>query len=282
MRNNTLGPDRPQGQSAQTPNSRLKMSADEWERKKLSSLAGNRLREGLQASMPTNTTTPNPRRGLDQVVHAVHSGKKLLEYPSAPSEADVSKWVDQRPHPPSMVVLKDFHVRPNSARPAAHGLSPRIRGARSPRATTHQTPTGSRSAKQGLAHTLPLLGTVSLSHNHMADDSVDLDDYELRGTSTQENEMELNAMRSVLGSWASAYEAETSNFASRAVFVEMRLRQALSSSTELGVPNLFRCAIVCDAWERVAPLTGRLSGVLGLIWTELLRSALPCVSDLMT
>ena len=51
----------------------------------------------------------------------------------------------------------------------------------------------------------------------------------------------------------------------------MRLRQALSCSAALGVPNPFRCAIVCDAWERVAPMTGRFEGVMNLLWHELLR-----------
>jgi len=49
------------------------------------------------------------------------------------------------------------------------------------------------------------------------------------------------------------------------VFVEMRLRQALSSSVTLGVPNVFRTAVVCDAFERVAPMTGRYEGMLVLI-----------------
>jgi hypothetical protein len=38
------------------------------------------------------------------------------------------------------------------------------------------------------------------------------------------------------------------------------------------VPNTFRIAVVCDAFERVAPLTGRYEGVLVLIWKELIRS----------
>ena len=58
-------------------------------------------------------------------------------------------------------------------------------------------------------------------------------------------------------------------FASKAVFLEVRLRQALSSSSALGKPNLFRCALVCDAWERVAPLTGRHASLLSLLWVEI-------------
>ena len=46
----------------------------------------------------------------------------------------------------------------------------------------------------------------------------------------------------------------------------MRLRQALASSAKLGVPNAFRVAIACDAFERIAPMTGRLETLLGLIW----------------
>ena len=38
------------------------------------------------------------------------------------------------------------------------------------------------------------------------------------------------------------------------------------------MPNTFHVAIVCDAFERVAPLTGRLEGVLVLIWRELIRA----------
>ena len=75
-----------------------------------------------------------------------------------------------------------------------------------------------------------------------------------------------------LAHWMNAFAADEESFASKAVFVEMRLRQALSSSVSLGVPNTFRIAVVCDAFERVAPLTGRYEGVLVLIWKELIRS----------
>ena len=75
-----------------------------------------------------------------------------------------------------------------------------------------------------------------------------------------------------LSHWMSAFSADEEAFASKAVFVEMRLRQALSSSITLGVPNTFRCAVVCDAFERVAPMTGRYEGVLVLIWKELVRA----------
>ena len=60
-----------------------------------------------------------------------------------------------------------------------------------------------------------------------------------------------------LAHWMNAFAADEEAFASKAVFVEMRLRQALSSSVHLGVPNTFRIAVVCDAFERVAPMTGR-------------------------
>ena len=40
------------------------------------------------------------------------------------------------------------------------------------------------------------------------------------------------------------YEDENTNFASRAVFVEMRLRQALAASSEIGSPNVFRCGML--------------------------------------
>lgn len=72
--------------------------------------------------------------------------------------------------------------------------------------------------------------------------------------------------------WIEAFEGDEVSFASKAVFAEMRLRQALASSTQLGTPNAFRCAIVCDAFERIAPLTGRFESILGLIWPEILRS----------
>ena len=75
-----------------------------------------------------------------------------------------------------------------------------------------------------------------------------------------------------LAHWMDAFAADEEAFASRAVFVEMRLRQALSSSVQLGVPNVFRTAVVCDAFERVAPMTGRYEGVLKLCWRELIQS----------
>ena len=72
--------------------------------------------------------------------------------------------------------------------------------------------------------------------------------------------------------WLDSFEVEASAFKSKALLVEMRLRQALQSSRQLGVPNAFRTAIVCDAYERVAPFTGRLEGMLGLVWRELAQS----------
>lgn len=66
-----------------------------------------------------------------------------------------------------------------------------------------------------------------------------------------------NNHAAVLSSWMDAYTEGEEEFASKAVFVEMRLRQALACSARLGAPNGFRAAIVCDAWERIAPLTGR-------------------------
>ena len=78
--------------------------------------------------------------------------------------------------------------------------------------------------------------------------------------------------RAVLQHWMDTYSVGEDMFASKAVFVEMRLRQALACSASLGTPNTFRCAIVCDAWDRVAPLTGRFEGLFQLLWGELLRS----------
>ena len=92
-------------------------------------------------------------------------------------------------------------------------------------------------------------------------------------------ELQTATMRAVLSQWMDSYHAGEETFASRAVFVEMRLRQALASSAALGTPNVFRCAIVCDAWERVAPLTGRFEGMLHLLWTELLRCLYADYSD---
>ena len=73
-----------------------------------------------------------------------------------------------------------------------------------------------------------------------------------------------------LGRWTHATPLEQA-FASKAVFVEMRLRQALQSSAALGAPNAFGLAVVCDAFERIAPFTGRFEGVLVLIWREIVR-----------
>ncbi|KOO24893.1 hypothetical protein Ctob_006027 [Chrysochromulina tobinii] len=78
-------------------------------------------------------------------------------------------------------------------------------------------------------------------------------------------------MRAVLSEWMASYSEDETAFASKAVFIEMRLRQALACSASIGVPNQFRCAIVCDAWERVVPFTGRLESMLKLLWSELLR-----------
>ena len=54
------------------------------------------------------------------------------------------------------------------------------------------------------------------------------------------------------------------------------IRQALASSAMLGIPNAFRCAVACDAFERVAPLTGRFEGTL------IATDGLPCMQVLIT
>lgn len=93
----------------------------------------------------------------------------------------------------------------------------------------------------------------------------DVDDDKAEPANTTE------AMRAVLSEWMASYSEDEMAFASKAVFIEMRLRQALACSASIGVPNQFRCAIVCDAWERVVPFTGRLESMLKLLWSELLR-----------
>ena len=82
-----------------------------------------------------------------------------------------------------------------------------------------------------------------------------------------------------LGHWLRAFSLDEESFASKAVFVEARLRQAVASSEALDTPNAFRAAVVCDAFERVAPLTGRYETVLTLIWRELVRLIYADYSD---
>ena len=82
-----------------------------------------------------------------------------------------------------------------------------------------------------------------------------------------------------LGHWLRAFSLDEESFASKAVFVEARLRQAMASSEALDTPNAFRAAVVCDAFERVAPLTGRYETVLTLIWRELVRLIYADYSD---
>jgi hypothetical protein len=81
----------------------------------------------------------------------------------------------------------------------------------------------------------------------------DVDDDKAEPANTTE------AMRAVLSEWMASYSEDEMAFASKAVFIEMRLRQALACSASIGVPNQFRCAIVClfCSWmERpVQPLT---------------------------
>ena len=118
--------------------------------------------------------------------------------------------------------------------------------------------------------------------------------HQRRACHVSSSQLEALEISSRLGHWMHAFESDESCFASKAVFVEMRLRralassamlgistdcyliasfirQALASSAMLGVPNAFRCAVACDAFERVAPLTGRFEGVLGLVWREIVR-----------
>ena len=201
-----------------------------------------------------------------------------LADPPLPGKASLAQWFPEKPsprHKPLLVTPRppatptdrarhigppSNRVLPRSARVPAHGSARPSVGTSRPGSAR-----SAASARQGagaLRGGIEAAGTaaalLSMPGGTAADGSA-----EPAATDA--------AMRSVLAHWMDSYDTSQSDFASRAVFVEMRLRQALACSASLGVPNVFRCAIVCDAWERVAPLVGPFESVLSLLWTELLR-----------
>lgn len=182
-----------------------------------------------------------------KAVDAAKKTKHLLDDIPPPGRAELELWKSAnkpQPRPPltarPAVARIPSELTPRSARVARRPLSSAPAGPEEPGASFGfrgvKMPAGSRSDEAAQARA------------------------ELDG-----------ARGSILSHWTAAYAGESDRFASTAVYVELRLRQALAASEALGAPNLFRCAVVCDAWERVAPLLGRYESLLSLVWRELLR-----------
>ncbi|KAL1529932.1 hypothetical protein AB1Y20_000860 [Prymnesium parvum] len=211
------------------------------------------------------------KQRLSSFHEASRLGQQALEYPPHGTEEGLTRWgYDRRRRPPSEVVLKPFQGRATIATPHA------LRQTSSPRAPrehplVHPLVSPRRQAAKGSGAPrradpgLPLLAVKSgLSESGRLWPEPPPPDPDIGG-------VEVVAQRSVIDSWVAAFDRDQESWASRALFVELRLRQALASSSLLGVPNIFRCAIVCDCWERVAPMTGAYAPVLGLLWCEILR-----------
>ena len=177
---------------------------------------------------------PARKMSLLQAVNAARTADTSLNPPPPPSQSDLAPWhsAAPKPRPP----LEAFTLRP-AAPPRQGGRSRSARAAHRPLRSAAPGPE-ERGASFGFR--LP---------------SEELED----------------AQGAILSHWVGSHAEESDRFASSAVYVEMRLKQALAASSQNGAPNLFRCAIVCDAWERVMPMLGRYSRLFSLLWPELLK-----------
>eukprot|EP00900_Chrysochromulina_parva_P009565 jgi/Chrpa1/1860/Chrysochromulina_OHIO_Genome00011282-RA len=208
---------------------------------------------------------------LQQMVKEGLSATAQLEDQLLPSKADLSRWFPETPASPPTRLLRRAIFGAASVCMHMHlchvlGQRRAIFGAASVcRSSITGAPSSTRpsfaapASRRGLE--APGASVAFAAKAPLAD----VDDDKAEPANTTE------AMRAVLSEWMASYSEDEMAFASKAVFIEMRLRQALACSASIGVPNQFRCAIVCDAWERVVPFTGRLESMLKLLWSELLR-----------
>lgn len=209
------------------------------------------------------------------------SAHDFLKDPPLPGQADLRRWYPEQhaAHPPHLVP-----TRPPSAMTSSSSSSPRAPPPPAAFANTNNKRGGEHHARPASARASLETPGASIAFAAGPDDGNE--DVAFGGNHKgggapggASSRNDARAERSVLAHWLSTFSAEEEAFASKAVFVEMRLRQALACSAMLNTPNTFRCAIVCDAWDRVAPLTGRLEGVLSLLWNELLRCLYADYSD---
>lgn len=185
--------------------------------------------------------------GLQSTVKEGLSAKAQLDDPPLPSKADLPRWYPDQPvpRPPRLLVDPRAPSRPASARTAGPPS----------RHTVVVAPPASASASSSKRHGVEATGasiafaTRGPNRGKAVASAIGADD-EVEPAATA------SAMRAVLSQWMESYNEDEEAFASKAVFIEMRLRQALACSARIGVPNQFRCAIVCDAWERVVRFPG--------------------------
>ena len=210
---------------------------------------------------------------MAKVIKTARTAKTAHEYlkdPPLPGKADVDRWYPDASSPRSPRVLVPV-PRPPSALTAASSPRPPT-----PASFAAAGRTRDYRPRPATARAVSEPAGTSIHFAAGSDDRADATAFGAAKASTHDTQA---AQRSVLAHWLATFASGEEAFASKAVFVEMRLRQALACSAMLSTPNTFRCAIVCDAWERVAPLTGRLEGVLSLLWSELLRCIYADYSD---
>ena len=75
----------------------------------------------------------------------------------------------------------------------------------------------------------------------------------------------------LISNWLREFD-EGTNYTSPSLFLELRLRQALSAVDHRPAPDAFRTATVCECLARLAEAGGPLKSLLELLRLELLRS----------
>lgn len=84
----------------------------------------------------------------------------------------------------------------------------------------------------------------------------------------------------IMEKWIHEY-AGPGHFNSNAVFLEVRLRQAIAASvSQPGQPDRFRTAAVCDCLSRLPEAAGSFSRILQLLRAELLRAIYVNIDEL--
>ena len=213
--------------------------------------------------------------------------QSLLPDPPLPGAKDLQRWwpdgAPPAPLRPGQVLRPHSARRPASSRPSPrqsprqfHSTSRQPAGFDAPGASTNFAGKGGFARADYSSKVTEAVKASTAALTSKDSTGVERVAAQMLERAALENAVEPadqpSGTRAVLANWMATYEHSEESFASKAVFVEMRLRQALACAATLGTPNNFRCAIVCDAWDRVAPLTGRFEGLFQLLWTELLRS----------
>lgn len=77
---------------------------------------------------------------------------------------------------------------------------------------------------------------------------------------------------SICSDWIGDYSGESDYFQSASVYVEVKLREVLQSTSNLELPNAFRTAVCCDLLQRMTACVGQFTSIFHPLIQELMKS----------